>query len=204
MPGNIRKGNKINGNSYVEATCYDSEQDKAEKLNIYLAGLDIFENLFGYKSLSIIPPNYTWSNDYNESISNKGVKYIQGIRKMMEPGPHDKPFYSSRFLGMKYIQGQKALVRNVTFEPSFGSTPALVNKCLSEISIAFRMKKPAIICSHRINFVGFLDNRNRDNNLKLLQNLLTQALQRWPDIEFITSDELGIIIDNENQINSGI
>jgi hypothetical protein len=201
MPGCIRKGNKLNGNDFMESTYCDSEQDKTDKLNIFLEGLDVFEKLFGYKSLSIIPPNYTWSDDYNESISKKGVKYIQGIRKMREPVPYNKSFYNSRFLGMKYIQGQKALVRNVTFEPSFASTTALINKCLSEIDIAFRLKKPAIVCSHRINFVGFIDERNRDNNLKLLQDLLTRALHRWPDIEFMASDELGKIMDNENRIN---
>jgi len=198
MPGNIRKGNNLEGNDFVEATCYDSEQDKADKLNIYLEGLELFEKLFGYKSSSIIPPNYTWSNDYNESISNKGVKYIQGMRKMREPVPNDKPVYGSRYLGMRNENGQKALVRNVAFEPSLSNTTALTNKCLSEIAIAFRMNKPAIICSHRINFVGFIDERNRDNNLKLLQDILTKAIQRWPDIEFMTSDELGKTIDNEN------
>ena len=72
MPGCIRKGHFNNGNHYVAATEYSSEQDKQEKLRIYLEGLDIFEEIFGFKSLSVIPPNYIWSNDFNEPIFNKG------------------------------------------------------------------------------------------------------------------------------------
>ena len=51
MPGSIPKLEPQKGNDYVEATCYHSEIDKQEKLNIYLEGLDLFEELFGYKSL---------------------------------------------------------------------------------------------------------------------------------------------------------
>jgi len=32
---------------------------------------------------------------------------------------------------------------------------------------------------------------NRDNNLRLLKNLLQRALEKWPDIEFMSSDTLG-------------
>lgn len=196
MPGCIRKGNELTGNEYVEATCFDSEDDKLETLGIYLEGLDLFKKLFGYPSLSIIPPNYFWSNDYNEPVASKGVKYIQGIRKMREPVPGNKPLYTDRFLGMNYGHGQIALVRNVMFEPSLNKSVGLVNKCLSEIAIAFRMKKPAIICSHRINYIGFIDERNRDANLKLLQELLIKAMKRWPDVEFLASDDLGKFISN--------
>jgi len=62
---------------------------------------------------------------------------------------------------------------------------------MSEINIAFRMKKPAIISSHRINYVGFIDSSNRDRNLKSLNQLLTRILEKWPDVEFMTTVELG-------------
>lgn len=64
MPGNLVKGNVKSRNLYVEATYYENESDKWDKLKIFLEGLDIFEKIFGYKSLSIIPPNYTWSRDF--------------------------------------------------------------------------------------------------------------------------------------------
>jgi hypothetical protein len=101
MPGSIRKGEKRNGNFFVEATHYQSLQDKTEKLNIYLDGLNLFEKIFGVKSESIIPPNYTWSPEFDKFTERKGVKYVQGLRKMKEPIPGKKPNYSNRFFGEK-------------------------------------------------------------------------------------------------------
>ena len=139
MPGSIKKGVENNGNYYVEATYFETEKDKQEKLRIYLEGLDLFEQLFGYRSLSIIPPNYTWSKDFDCAVSEQGVKYIQGIRKMREPMPGKKSKYSHRYLGMTNSYGQLALVRNVSFEPSLTSVTNIVDRVLSDISIAFRM-----------------------------------------------------------------
>jgi len=200
MPGCIKKGHLKNGNHYVSATEYSSEQDKQEKLRIYLEGLDIFEEIFGFKSSSVIPPNYIWSNDFNGPIFKKGVKYIQGARGMLEPIPGSKPKYYKRYLGMKYPTDQIALVRNVGFEPTIQNVSNVVENCLSGMAIAFRMKKPAIISSHRINYVGFIDVKNRDNNIRLLKRLFSMSLKKWPDIEFLTTPELGTIISEDIKI----
>lgn len=197
MPGNIRKGNKNSGNFFVEATHFNSEEDKQNKLKIYLEGLDIFEKLFGYKSLSIIPANYTWSSDYNQLVAEKGVNFIQGIRKMREPVPGKTPIYTKRWLGKSNRNGQIDLVRNVTFEPSLVIDENILDNCLKEVSIAFSMKKPAIISMHRINFVGFIDQHNRDQNLRLLKIFLRRITCRWPHIEFMSSDQLGLIINEK-------
>ena len=195
MPGCIRKGEMRNGNYFVEATKYDSEKDKDSKLEIYLNGLEIFNKLFGYPSLSIIPPNYTWSEQYNKKLISMNVKFIQGMRKMKEPMPGGKAIFKNRYLGQKCDQGLISLVRNVYFEPTLINSSNIVKQCLEGMKISFQMKKPAIISTHRINYVGHLDISNRDTNLKLLHKVLKQALITWPDIEFMTSDELGVIIE---------
>ena len=200
MPGSIPKLEPQKGNDYVEATCYHSEIDKQEKLSIYLEGLDLFEELFGYKSLSIIPPNYTWNDDFNQSISEKGVMFIQGMRKMREPIIDNGFKFNSRFLGMRNSVGQIALVRNVSYEPSLKIESAIVNRVIEEISIAFAMGKPAIISSHRLNYVGFIDEKNRYSTLKLLDEILKRVLKKWPEVEFFNSADLGKIIFDE--INS--
>jgi len=93
--------------------------------------------------------------------------------------------------------GLISLVRNVTFEPSLVKSNDTVEEVLRDIAIAFRMKKPAIISSHRINYVGYLDFKNRDINLKMLKGILKQAMIRWPDIEFMNSVDLGNLILKE-------
>lgn len=198
MPGCVPHGVEVKGNKYVKATDFTSLEDKEKKLAIYLEGLDIFEKLFGYRSKTVIPPNYIWSPDYNEAVLKKGVMIFQGTRKTLEPIPEGGKKYHSSYLGMKNNLGQIYLVRNALFEPSLFKLDIKdpVSRCLFDMSIAFKMHHPAVIASHRINYVGFIDETNRDNNLKMLQELLQKALKRWPDIEFLNSEQLGAIIND--------
>ena len=68
---------------------------------------------------------------------------------------------------------------------------------MKEIEIAFRWKKPAVISTHRVNYIGNLVENNRIKGLQSLKELLTKMLAKWPDIEFMTSVELG------KEINEG-
>lgn len=201
MPGCISHSPAIEGNVYVEATNYNSIEDKGQKLAIFLKGLEHFERLFGYRSETIIPPNYIWSPDFNKPVLEKGVAFFQGIRKICEPLPGARSKCHSIYLGKKNEFGQISLVRNVLFEPSMFrlkiSDP--VERCLSDMHIAFKMQKPAVISSHRINYVGYIDRSNRSRNLKMFNGLLSSALRKWPDIEFMTSDQLGKTIINDEK-----
>ena len=40
--------------------------------------LDIFEKLFGYRSLSVIPPHYIFTPDVEKVWRRLGIRYIQG------------------------------------------------------------------------------------------------------------------------------
>ena len=51
-------------------------------------------------------------------------------------------------------------------------------------------KKPAIVVSHRINFVSGLNTAHRDRSLGMLGRLLDEVLRRWPDVQFMSSNEL--------------
>lgn len=197
MPGCMPHGIE-GGNKYVETLRYSNEQDKKQKLEILLDGLDLFEALFGYRSRSLTPPNYLWNPDYNGPVSKKGVRYYQGNRRMKEPVVGSQSKLHTHKLGEKNRFDQRYLVRNVTFEPSLlQNKDKVLDRCIWEIAAAFRMRKPAVICTHRLNYVGFIDPANRDQTLVLLEQLLKRMLARWPEIEFITSAELGEQIDKE-------
>ena len=45
-----------------------------------------------------------------------------------------------------------------------------------------------------MNYIGFLHPENREKSLRKLEELLVRMLKRWPDIEFMTSSELGDLI----------
>ena len=65
-----------------------------------------------------------------------------------------------------------------------------------QVEAAFRMHKPANISSHRVNFCGHIDPKNRELGLSALRELLHRIVKRWPDVEFISADELGKLITN--------
>ena len=50
-----------------------------------------------------------------------------------------------------------------------------------------RFNKPAVISTHRVNYIGGLNPDNRENGLRNLDSLLNRIVQKWDDIEFISS-----------------
>ena len=97
---------------------------------------------------------------------------------------------------MKNRFGQIYLTRNCFFEPSEKASFNWKDKCLKEIETAFRYKTPAIVSSHRVNYIGGLNVENRENGLRQLKQLLIQIKTHWPDVEFMSSDKLGALIKN--------
>ena len=69
-----------------------------------------------------------------------------------------------------------------------------VGSCLKEVETSFFWHKPAIISSHRVNYIGWINPANRDRGLALLDELLNRLIKLWPDVEFMTSVELGDLI----------
>lgn len=192
MPGSIPKGTKDVGNKYVDAFRSFSEAHKREILETIIDGLNLFEKLFGFRSSSIMPINYTWSNDFDGSVSYSGIEFYQGVRKFRESLVElGGPKFGNRILGKRNEYGQLNLVRNCAFEPSVYNNIDSVNRCLKEISVAFALHKPAVISSHRLNYVGTIDLHNRDKNLVLLKRLLSSILKKWPEVRFMSTVELG-------------
>ena len=94
-------------------------------------------------------------------------------------------------MGEKNRFGQFYTVRNVNFEPSLMPNKEWISEVLQDVYWAFFWGKPAIINTHRLNFIGSLNEKNRDQNLKLLKEILKKITKRWPEVEFVTSDRLG-------------
>ncbi|MCK5691811.1 MAG: hypothetical protein KAI08_03150 [Bacteroidales bacterium] len=181
--------------NFMEVLDYNSPEDLKEMKEGLTEGLDLFEKVFGYRSLSFIPPCYTWNSEVEETLHEGGVRYIQGLVKQLIPTGSFGNYNSKlHFLGNKNAFGQYFLIRNAFFEPSLTKLSDPVGEVLNRIQIAFRWNKPAVIGSHRINFMGSLDEQNRKKNLQLLDDLLKAIIKLWPHVEFISSDELGNLI----------
>ena len=179
---------------YMEALDYYSHKEKENKLVILKDGLDLFQKLFGYCSRSFMGNCFIWDDEMEETLHDKGVEYIQGIVLQFKPKiKKEKHGYKKIFhyTGQKNALGQTYLVRNAAFEPCLNGAYDVVDTCLKEIGLAFRFHTPAVISAHRLNFIGNIVPENRDLNLKSFKRLLNEIIKRWPDIQFMFSDELG-------------
>lgn len=200
MPG--IKGEKLP--DFQAAFDIDTVADLPYQKEVIKTGLDLFKQLYGYRAKYFVPTNGPFNNSLESDLFESGIRYINTGKRQSEPLGDGQYRVNKRYLGDKNQYGQIYLTRNCFFEPSANGdeSPAdwnWVDSCLKEIEIAFRWHKPATISSHRVNYIGYLHPENRENGLRHLSELLSRMLKRWPDIEFMTSTELGDLIASERK-----
>jgi hypothetical protein len=160
---------------------------------------EIFETTFGFRSDSFIAPRYIWDSKIEGVLNDIDVKYIQGKIIQLSPIPNNSYKFKNKinYLGKKNEFGQTYLTRNVFFEPAQNQKFDWINDAMNRIRIAYKWRKPAIISMHRLNFMGGLEVNNRKENIELLGVLINKVILEFPEVEFLSSNELGKIINNE-------
>jgi hypothetical protein len=181
------------GKGYMSAFDIENKNHLEEVIEIAIDGLQTFENIFGYKSIMFTPSSLIHNDGMHAELKKHSIELIDMARQRIEPmfdGKYKKRFH---YMGQKNKNDQKYITRNVMFEPNKDDKDS-VNQALQDISVAFKYKKPAIISSHRVNFVGGKSELNRREGLSDLKKLLLGIINRWPDAEFLTIKDLNKII----------
>ena len=162
-----------------------------------IEGLSMFYDIFGFRAKYFITSKSPEPKQFEQPLSDHGIKYL--TRYKLQRYPLGNNNYQSEFnwLGKRNHNEQILITRNAAFEPSENPHLDWVDNCLSDIRLAFQLKKPAVISSHRVNFVGRLSEKNQSSGLKTLETLLKQIVKRWPDVEFVSSSELGNLISSK-------
>jgi len=171
------------------------EENGVDQQVMITEGLDLFEHQFGFKSLSTVAPNVTWTDKTEQIWGSLGIRYFQGglIQRLDISGREQRLHY----LGQRNQHGTLYLVRNCFFEPSKHRNDSLYwRKTLAEVGASFILGKPAVISTHRVNYIGSISESNRELGLKQLSLLLGGICNRWPDVRFISSPELGYMIEH--------
>lgn len=195
IPGFFERTCPEKGNIYAKALKIEEPGDIEFVKKSIEEGLELFESTFGYQSKSFMAPSYTWNDDVEQILHKKGVKYIQSVYYQNSPTFNGGNEVRHHYFGQRNKLGQYYLLRNCSFEPAqHNYSTGVVDNCLKEIATAFRLRKPATISVHRLNFIGAIHKENRDKSLKLLEMLLTSIMEKWPDVEFMTSVELGDLL----------
>lgn len=183
---------KINMRSNVMAALdFDNIEELTEQSKIVEDAQSIFEDIFGFSSTTFIAPSYVWHPDLERSFLNSGIRSLQGLPYQYIPNPggtwYKKQF---RYTGKTTKSGINHLARNAFFEPALTPNVDVVSDCMRRIELAFHLKKPAIIGSHRVSFIGSLDEKNRFSSLEKLRCLLKSVTTKWSGVEFLSSDQL--------------
>lgn len=174
----------------------------AELSNVVHEAMELFENTFGKKSETFVASCFVWNDALEKALCEIGVRGIQSgcwqnLPVCTEEGNALRR--KLRFTGQKNRIGQVYTVRNCTYEPAYQQTPMKSAKeCLDQIMRAFHNRKPAIINSHRFNYIGSINRENARENLKGLSWLLQTIIDNIPDAEFISTAELLRIIDRRS------
>lgn len=158
-------------------------------------GLNNFLQIFGYKAVHFNPPGGREHNSIHKVLNENGIRYIDTPLIKYEHQGLGRYKYILNYTGKKNSLGMTLIVRNVIFEPTHNIGVDWVSYSLKQIEAAFRWKRPAIVSSHRVNFCGHIDSGNRNIGINALRKLLNKIVEKWPDVEFLSSKELGQLIE---------
>lgn len=181
---------------FSEAFSFRDKNEIETHKNIIEDGQYRFEKVYGYQPTTFTPPAMLIHPELYPFVESLGVQAID------KPRVHEVHIGNGVFqnekntLGIKKGQNHVTIVRNCMFEPNSKNID-WVNFTFEQIKAAFFWGKPAIISSHRVNFCGLIDPENRRKGLETLKALLKRVVKTWPEVEFVSVDELtGIIKDS--------
>lgn len=188
--------------SYVQAYSFNKFEENEAFHEIIIDGLNAFEKVFGFRAKHFAAPGAREHSVLGKSLKAGGIEFVDADFINVEHQGNGKYTKTICYNGKKNAFGQTYLVRNCLFEPiQLPNLPESdwVSYTLKQIEIAFSKNKPANISGHRVNFVGGMDPKIREKGLSKLQDLLKAIVIKWPDLEFMTTVELGDLINQKQQ-----
>jgi hypothetical protein len=175
---------------FTQAFAFWNAQEVEKHKAIIKDGLQCFEKVYGYKSKTFTPPAQQLHPKLFTYVGEQGVDSIDKSRSIQRHLGQDEYILEKNKLGYQSNQQHITIVRNVVFEPTDERGVDWVEFSFKQIQAAFRLNKPAIVSSHRVNYCGHIDPKNRAKGLKALKALLSKVINKYPDVEFMSVDQL--------------
>ena len=146
----------------------------------------LYRSLFGQVPEVVVPPTFVWTEPVEAAWAARGVRALVTPGRRCTgrdagglPGCEATPLHNGQ-TGMGDIT---YLVRDRYFEPDRGQRAEAGLAALEEKTAQGR---PCLLETHRFNFTG----AGQEAALAELDRLLSQALQRFPDLRFMSAAEL--------------
>lgn len=182
---------------YMDAFRYPAQEEAALEKLIQEAA-ELFRTLFGFRSETFVASCYVWNSPLEQILRKNGIRAMQGGWYQWIPGPAGSFEKKTHYSGTRSAD-QLYLVRNCLLEHSLFGDRDCVDRCLKEIESAFRWKQPAVLSSHRVNYMGRMVPANGAAGVRILDQLLGEVLRRWPDVRFVSSDQLAALYMMEEE-----
>ncbi len=160
----------------------EKQMDKIEK------GLEIFASTFGYRPKSTIAPYNLFDEITEKCWSEKGIQYIQGGNRQrlgFKKGKYVKAKEKRHILlGKRNRFGGLYLKRDIGFPPSKD-----LDRILKKIALLFKTGRLVTLYNHSYDY------KNQTGQLERLDSLLSWLQNRYPEMVYLTSDQLGSVIE---------
>jgi hypothetical protein len=172
-----------------------NQEDLEKAKNSLESAVKEFEEIIGYKATVFDAPNAIFHPKLEAHLSKFGIQTIVTPFYRNEPDLNGNVKKNGRYnFGQKNESGQLYHIRNCMFEPYKGTK---AETTLRMIDTCFRWGKPAVISTHRVNYVSSVSKNVRDNTLQELKKILSTVIKHHPDVQFISSGELSTIMHQE-------
>ena len=179
-------------NSLRPSLFYRNDNERSDLLKSLDEGLKDLSQGFGKNITVFCPPNGLSCDAVDNHLSKFSIKGI--ISKIIRTEPNNGRL-KKRYKGFgKKKQNYRLYYRNCGFEPLLGRG---IEKCLRDISFAFRFNNAAIISTHRVNYSSRINQKISGFGAQNLSNLLKKVLHLWPDTIFMSSEEYVRYLDTE-------
>jgi hypothetical protein len=155
-----------------------------------------FARLFGRRPASVIAPDYAWTERVEGLWSSRDLRVVQAKREQRHPERRSGRL-RDRLTKVAVRAWERAwrpelvyLERNCRLEVVQAADPAAATRrCVAEVRRAWRRGEPAVVESHRINFVH-LDGSVERVGRAGLNDLLGTVAAVAPGPLFLTDTEL--------------
>lgn len=186
-----------NGVFYNSAYEVEKRIDIPYYINTLIDGIQRFKDTFNIQPNYFVPPTGGMNSAYLKPLAHNGIKLVHSARIHEDSVGDGKKKKLFRIPGTKNRFGQRYIKRNCFFEPADKSRD-WVKSCLNEIEHAFKYEQPAVISTHRVNYVGRISRENRKHGLQELSKLLEAINEKWPDVNYIHTRDLFEYYENRN------
>jgi hypothetical protein len=196
VPGTTERLPSHMQSRWVDASVLPSKGlDPAEVEVAIKEETSLFQRLFGEPPRVAVPPTFVWTEDVEQAWARAGVEFVvtPGLRSACRnarglPDCDSGPFYNNQpSLGVTY------LVRDDYFEPERGHR---AERGLLALAHKWGEQRACLLETHRSNFMG--NDASAARNLVEVDRLYALALEHYPDLRFISTEELGRALRDGN------